>query len=89
MHTTGIAAYSAHAAAVLRARSETVRRCSQASRETYSALPLASPETEGADTLEAAFGSIEANPFGFYANVRARDAAASEPGSIIEVCCLC
>ena len=46
-------------------RRETVRRCSQAGRETYTALPLATPKVAGADSLAAAFGAIEADPFGF------------------------
>ena len=61
-------------------RSETVSRCSQARRETYTALPLATPKVAGADSLAAAFDAIKADPFGFYANVRVR--ACSPPLSL-------
>ena len=50
-------------------RSKTVSSCLQARRETYTALPLATPKVAGADSLAAAFSAIEADPFGFYANV--------------------
>ena len=66
-------------------RSETVRRCSQAGRETYTALPLAAPKVAGADSLAAAFGAIDADPFGFYANVRLRgsyDASTSQSSDV-------